>query len=258
MMEAVLKKGPWNVCKAHLNLLIYDDSILLEDCQFIHQDWTVQFKNLLLEHHSVQVIDESLVELGPKIWTEPPNCMPSYGSMITARVKVDLKKPLFRGGWWNTRAGGVPWVRYHWERQPHNLCPKCLTIFHEKEECSNMELDLKIRRYTNEEYVNYCHELARAYGVEIYEDLDILLERICEANRKKLDEESMEQEDTRRTKRLRNSEDEPDETSITNQDLALQGQEIPKTIIEQNTGNNSSNTEFDGVEHDLIDEGEGK
>ncbi|RZC57628.1 hypothetical protein C5167_004931 [Papaver somniferum] len=109
-MGVVLKKSPWNVRKSHLNLLKYDDSIPLKDWQFTHQEWTVQFKNLLLEHHSVQVIYEALVELGSKISTNPPNYRPTFGRLISARVKIDLRKPLFRGGWWNTRAGGVTWV----------------------------------------------------------------------------------------------------------------------------------------------------
>ncbi|XP_026428365.1 uncharacterized protein LOC113324260 [Papaver somniferum] len=172
-MEAVHKKGPWNVCKSHLNLIIYDDFIPLKDWQFTHQDWTVQFNNLLLEHHLVQVVDETLMEL------------------------------------------------------------ECWTVGHDKEECPNIEIDLNIRIYTNEEYINYCHELARAYGVEIYEDLDLLLQRVCEASRKQIAEENDGQDDTRTPKRLRNSEDEFIELSG---DIRLLGNPFTWTSNRHGTG----------------------
>ncbi|RZC81369.1 hypothetical protein C5167_043958 [Papaver somniferum] len=249
-MEAVLKRNPWNVCKSHLNLLPYDDAVPLNDWKFTHCEWTIQFKNLLLEHHSIQVIDEALIELGPKIWTDPVNCHPTYGRMISARVKIDLTKPLFRGGCWNTRAGGVIWVRYHWERQPHNLCPHFLTIDHNKEECANVAHDLQIRRYTNEEYINYIHGLTITYGVEICEDLDLLIQKICEASTQQMAAQEEDQEEPRRAKRSRSIEDE-------NVDLGLDSESNDSAFpSEQNSVKNSSCIEFDGMEHDLIEEGE--
>ncbi|XP_026419847.1 uncharacterized protein LOC113315813 [Papaver somniferum] len=236
------QENPWNVCKSHLNLLPYDDDVPLEDWNFSHSEWTIQFKNMLLEHHSVQVIDEALVELGPKISTDPPNCRPTYGSMISTRMKIDLSKPLYRGGWWNTRAGGVTWVRYHWERQPHNLCTHCWTVNHNKEECANVAHDLKIRRYTNEKYINYIHGLAETYGVEICEDMDLLIQRICEASKKQINEQGYDHEDTRRPKSSRSTEEENDEPT---DDLDINELHSSPTSIE-----------FDGMEHDLVEEGE--
>lgn len=173
-MGVVLKKGPWNVLKCHLNLKLYDPSIQLQDHK-CHQEWNVQFQHLLLEHHSLSVVNDAITDLGEKICTDPKNCKPDYGSTITTRVKIDLSKPLHRGGWWNTAAGGVAWVRYHWERQSHNLCHNCYTIDHNDEECENVADDLRVRGYTNDGYISYFHELAKAYGVDIIEDLDLLL-----------------------------------------------------------------------------------
>ncbi|XP_026451999.1 uncharacterized protein LOC113352390 [Papaver somniferum] len=258
VVEAIFKKGPWNIKKYRLNLKKYDPSISVPDQVFTHQEWNVQFKNILIEHHSAQVIDETLIELGPKIKITPDNCRPVAGSMITARVKIDLKKPIHIGGWWNTASSGVTWVRYHWERQPHLLCKKCFTIDHDDDECENTELDLKIRRYTNEEYVNYCHNLARAYRVEITEDLDLLLQRVCEVSQGKLEEKEMaeKQEEERRTKRERSEYTE--ETSRTNATLSpvLQSHAIHKNIAGLNTGSTDRLEHFDGMEHNLTEEGE--
>ncbi|XP_026459958.1 uncharacterized protein LOC113360696 [Papaver somniferum] len=204
-------------------------------------EWNVQFKNILLEHHAVPVIDEALVELGPKIWTKPDNCRPDSGTVITERVNIDLKKSMHRGGWWNTVAGGVTWVRYHWERQPHLLCNHCFTVEHNDEECENTELDLKIRRYINEEYISYCHNLATHYGVEIIEDLDQLMQQICEASRKQLEEQEKAEKlaEARKAKRSRSDDDIETESNIG-----------------QNIGSTDKIDNFDGMEHDLAEEGD--
>ncbi|RZC43960.1 hypothetical protein C5167_036912 [Papaver somniferum] len=194
---------------------------------------------------------EAVLKRNPwTISTDPPNCRPTYGSMISARVKIDLRKPLFRGGWWNTRAGGVTWVRYHWERQPHNLCPHCWTIDHNQEECATVAHDLKVRRYTNEEYINYIHDLSTSYNVEICEDMDLLIQRICEASKQQLAAQEDGHEEPRRTKRSRSTEDEDAES------IEYSENNESTTHNKQNSAKNPSCTEFDGMEHDLIEEGE--
>lgn len=121
-MNTILKKGPWNVLKCLLNLKIYDPAISVQNQKFTHQEWNIQFQHLLLEHHSPTVVNDAINELGDKIWLVPENYRPGAGGGITARVKIDLSKPLHIGRWWNTAAGGVAWVCYHWERQSHTLC----------------------------------------------------------------------------------------------------------------------------------------
>lgn len=98
-MEEILKNSPWNVKKCLLSLKKYTPNIAYEDYTFTHQEWTVKFKNLLLEHQSPAMIDEALATLGRKISTDLENCRPRYGSMITARVEMELTKPLQRGDW---------------------------------------------------------------------------------------------------------------------------------------------------------------
>lgn len=100
------------------------------------------------------------------------------------------------------------------------------------------------------------HELARSYGVNICDDLDIPIQRICEASKRSIPKDTEDQDETRRPKRLKNAEEESVESSSANHNPVLQGQDLQKIIIEQNTGRNPSNIEFDGMEHDLIDEGD--
>ncbi|RZC54729.1 hypothetical protein C5167_013596 [Papaver somniferum] len=135
------------------------------------------------EHHSPSVVNDVVNELGEKIWIEPENCRPGAGGTITSTVKIDLSKPLHKGGWWNTATGGVSWVRYHWERQSHTL--------------------------------------SNAYGVDIVEDQDLLVQQICEASQQQLLEK--------------------------NQDVII-------NINNKNAGKGPS-TETDEMEHDFIEEG---
>lgn len=188
----------------------------------------------------MQVINEALIEMGTNIHTIPENCRHGYGSMITARVKIYLKKPLHRGDWRNTTAGGVTWVRYLWERQPHSLCPNCFVIDHDEEECANVAEDLKIRRYTNDEYINYCNNLDTQYGVEIIDDLDLMLKQICGASIRKINAEKEEHEEERRTKRSRG-----DDSS-----------NVSSSNCPQGTGNTTLYGDIDGMDHDLAEEGD--
>lgn len=179
--------------KCHQNLKIYDLVIPAKDWVFTHQEWNVQFQNILLEHHSEEIVGDAIQELGTKIWTNPPDRKLTYGSMISARINIDLSKPLHRGVWWNTAAGGVTWIPFHWERQPHNLCPKCFFIDHKEEECLSVADDLITRRFTNEQYFAYLHEIDEAYRVEIIDDLDLLVQRISKVAIKLKEEEAMKE-----------------------------------------------------------------
>ncbi|RZC70993.1 hypothetical protein C5167_034175 [Papaver somniferum] len=120
-MEEILKNSPWNVKKCLLSLKKYTPNIAYEDYTFTHQEWTVKFKNLLLEHQSPAMIDEALATLGRKISTDPENCRPRYGSMITARVEMELTKPLQR-------------------------------VDHNKDICETVSEELKAQQMTQEEF----------------------------------------------------------------------------------------------------------
>ncbi|XP_026417552.1 uncharacterized protein LOC113313040 [Papaver somniferum] len=187
--------------------------------------------------NTILIVHEAIAELGTKISTDPPDCKPTFGSIISARIKINLSKPLHRGGWWNTAAGGHTWTRFHWERQSHNLCPKCCTIDHDEDECLNTADNLMIRIFTNEEYIEYIHELSKAYGVEIVEDLDTLRKKICEASKKEKEAENEEEDSSRSHKRSRVEDQENNIEGIT---------ENPPPI-----------SDFDGMEHDLIEEEQG-
>lgn len=74
----------------------------------------MQFKYLKLEHLNKVIIDESISFMGKKIFTKPENCRPRYGNTVKARIEMDLKKPLHRGGWWKTVTGEEEvWITYH-------------------------------------------------------------------------------------------------------------------------------------------------
>lgn len=142
--KEILKKSPWAIMGYLLSLQKYNTEVPPENLRFTHQEFCLKFRNLQPEHLNVNVIDKCLASLGKKISTNPKNCNPKSGNTVQAQIKMDLTKPLRRGGWWRTAAGGVVWVKYHWQMQPHNLCDKCFVIDHSEENCADIAYQLQV------------------------------------------------------------------------------------------------------------------
>lgn len=103
---------------------------------------------------NLAVVDEAIDFISRKILTEPKNCRPKHGDTISVRVEFGLNFPMIRGGWWNTIANGKVWIRYHWDLQLHNICPKWFGINHVEENCEYFAHKLWLDRLTVEEYGN--------------------------------------------------------------------------------------------------------
>ncbi|XP_026378698.1 uncharacterized protein LOC113273150 [Papaver somniferum] len=131
--DEVIADGPWLIDGVLFHIQKYYNHIPLSDYTFDKQIFTLQFKYLKLEHMTVVVIDEAISFIGKKISTKPRNCIPRVGTTVKARIEMDLNKSLYRGGWWKTVNVEDVWIRYHWELQPKNICPKCFIIDHDDE-----------------------------------------------------------------------------------------------------------------------------
>lgn len=136
--EDIIKKSPWTVKGYLLAVEIYNPRIPLADIKFLHQHWTVKFRNLQLEHLNVSMVDEIIQDLGgERIEIDPPNAHPRIGRMVKARIRMQLTSPLKRGAWLRTASGGEAWIKYHWEKQPYNICDQCFVVDHSDDNCTS-------------------------------------------------------------------------------------------------------------------------
>ncbi|XP_026410320.1 uncharacterized protein LOC113305515 [Papaver somniferum] len=156
--EEVIADGPCLIDGVLFHVQKYYEHIPLSEYFFQKQIFTLHFKYLKMEHMNVVVIDEAIGFIGRKISTKPRNCRPRAGNTIKARIKIDLQKSLHRGGWWKTRIDEDVWIRYHWEIQPKNICPKCFVIDHMDDKCEDTATLLYLDSLIAAEYESLLKE----------------------------------------------------------------------------------------------------
>ncbi|XP_026417308.1 uncharacterized protein LOC113312787 [Papaver somniferum] len=195
--DEVIADGPWLIDGVLFHIQKYYNHIPLQDYTFDKQIFTLQFKYLKLEHMNIDVIDEAISFIGRKISTKPRNCRPRAGNTVKARIEVELNKSLHRGGWWKTVTVEDAWIRYHWELQPKNICPKCFVIDHDDE------------KYKYTSHLLYLDSLTVAeYEALLKEDSEATKENEGSSSACNMEEEIFEDgniEDSKNVKRMINS-----------------------------------------------------
>ncbi|XP_026434679.1 uncharacterized protein LOC113332348 [Papaver somniferum] len=227
--DEVIRNGPWLVGEALFSIQKFVAGTQAKDYVFTYQEFNVQFKYLKLEHMNVTVIDEAIGFMGKKISTNPENYRPRYGNTVKARIEMNLKKPLYRGGWWKTLGEKDVWIRYHWDLQPKKICDKCFVIDHQEHNCMKYQYLLHLDSLTEEEYEAYMQEESDVY--EPNED-----ERSISTNMNKEGLMDDLMEESRQAKRMRNS--------TLNQEPSMNPHDIhvtPPTNIETVTHANMNN-----------------
>lgn len=101
---------------------------------FDKQQFWVIFKHLPEEFMNVYVVNEMGKMLGEVKELDPEDAKPVDSNDVGALIEIDISKSLIRGVPSQNAADCTQWITYYYQKQPHQLCPACFIIDHNKDE----------------------------------------------------------------------------------------------------------------------------
>lgn len=141
-LNKVFEERPWSISGNLMVLHDYFDGLVHQDLDWDHQVFWIQLKHLLPEFMNAKVVKEMGAIMGEVIALQPENGCPVAGEIQKVCVNINLKTPLRRGILAVTATGHTRWVRFYYEKQPHNLCLECYVLDHSKKDCKKRAEDL--------------------------------------------------------------------------------------------------------------------
>ncbi|RZC80145.1 hypothetical protein C5167_042721 [Papaver somniferum] len=192
-----------------------------------------RFPWIIYEHLLVMKPYDNSIPLEEKIVNDGENGFTKRGRAVSAKTEVDLRQPLKRGNWLLTAAKQKVWIRYHFEKQPRQICTKCFTIDHDKEQCAERAWNIFIFVMTKSAFEAYY-----AKHAHLVENMQNSESNAAGNNTLTLangngPESSNEEDDPRKFKRSRDSgiEDNYVLLDMNNQNPNIPRREITQQII---------------------------